>query len=298
MKKVLIIVGIVLVFFIIISIYNNGKKTNITLDQITEAFNKSSIVEMYKNSGGSIKAKNNNNKINVDISISGNTEEVELVVKKNILSIEIDKEDDDAFTKMYIVASIIDVIGQLNGYKEGELAQTINSEKTSNYTLEKEGYEMENISDTKVRIKIDISKKIPLADFSNDYIEISDLEDFKKYIYGDGFAETSKGNIRFNKSGYDGENTILISEKGGLTENTYKSILSILEVMFNNDEVVEYFKENYPNIYSGDKTFNGFVIKINPIKSELEESWIPSNSGYEFVRINVDKSTVNINLSR
>ena len=138
---------------------------------------------------------------------------------------------------------------------------------------------------------MDITKKIPLADFSDTYIEVSDLQSLKEYISGEGSAEKRKGNIWFNKSGYDGEYTLLVAEKGNLTENTYKSVLSILEVMFNNDKVIQYFKSNYPNISSGDKEFNGFSIKVNPTdKTEWEESLIPSDRGYEFIRIVIDKT--------
>ena len=120
---------------------------------------------------------------------------------------------------------------------------------------------------------MDITKKIPLVDFSNTYIEVSDLQDLKKYISGDGSAEKSKGNIWFNKSGYDGEYTLLVAEKGNLTENTYKSVLSILEVMFDNDKVIQHFKNNYPNISTGDKEFKGFNIKVNPKeKTQWEEN--------------------------
>lgn len=289
MKKVINI--ITLMTLVILFICNSVYATSITLEQIVEKFNKSSIVDDYKNTGGSISATNNANSINITVNANGKTENVELLLQGNILSIEINQEDEDAFTKAYVASSVIDIIGQLHGYQEGELSQTINSDKAKNYTLEKEGYEAENISETKFKIKVDITKKIPLVDFSNTYIEVSDLQDLKKYISGDGSAETSKGNIWFNKSGYEGEYTLLVAEKGNLTENTYKSVLSILEVMFDNDKVIQHFKNNYPNISTGDKEFKGFNIKVNPKeKTQREESLIPTDSGYEFVRIVIDKS--------
>lgn len=293
MKKIINAIKILLIFLVTLFICNKVYATSITLEQIVEKFNKSSIVNDYKNAGGSINATKDVNSINIKVNASGKTEIVELLLEGNILSIEINKEEEAAFVKAYIASNVIDVIGQLHGYQEGELLQTINSDKATNYTLEKEGYEVENISSNKFKIKVDITKKIPLVDFSNTYIEVSDLEDLKQYISGDGSAEKSKGNIWFNKSGYDGEYTLLVAEKGILTENTYKSILSILEVMFDNNKVIEYFKNNYPNISSGDKEFNGFIIKVNPKdKTEWEKSLIPSDSGYEFVRIVIDKSLV------
>ena len=178
MKKVINI--IVLMVLVILCICNSVYATSITLEQIVEKFNKSSIVDDYKNAGGSISATNDADSINITVNASGKTENVELLLQGNVLSIEINQEDESAFAKAYVASSVIDIIGQLHGYQEGELSQTINSDKAKNYTLEKEGYEVENISETKFKIKVDITKKIPLVDFSNTYIEVSDLQDLKK----------------------------------------------------------------------------------------------------------------------
>lgn len=289
MKKI-INITIILLICMLCFLSSGVYATSITLDEIVNKFNTSSIVDDYKNAGGNIKAIKESNSIKVEVTASGKTENVELLLNGNILSIEIDKTEESAFVKSYVTSSIIDIIGQLHGYKEGEVSQTLNSEKASNYTIDNEGYEIEEISTNKFKIKVDITKKIPLVDFSSTYIEVSDLESLKEYISGDGSAEKSKGNIGFNKSGYDGEYTLLVAEKGNLTENTYKSVLSILEVMFNNDKVLDYFKNNYPNISSGDKEFKGFNIKVNPTdKTEWEENLIPSDSGYKFMRITIDK---------
>lgn len=290
MKKIINVIKIVLISLVILFICGNVYATSITLEQIAEKFNKSSIVDDYKTAGGSINATSDNDSINVTVLANGKTDSVEFLLDGNILSIEIDQEDESAFLKAYVASSVVDIIGQLNGYQEGELAQTLNSEGAAQYTLEKEGYEVEKINETKSKIKVDITKKIPLANFSNTYIEVSDLEDLRDFISGDGSAENSKGNIWFNKSGYDGKYTLLVAEKGNLTENTYKSVLSILKVMFNNDKVIENFKNNYPNISSGNKEFKGFSIKVNPTdKTEWEEKLLSSGSDYEFVRISIDK---------
>lgn len=289
MKKVITI--IILMVWTLLFICNSVYATSITLEQIVEKFNKSSIVDEYKSAGGNIKATKDSDGINVTINANGETENIKLLFQENVLSIEIDQAESTALAKMYVTLSIIDIIGELHGYQEGELLQTISSEESQNYTLEKEGYEVENISTTKVKMKVDITKKIPLVDVSDNYLKVSDLEGFEKYISGDGFAENSKGDIWFYKSGYDGKYTVYVAEKENLTENTYKSVLSILEVMFENDKVIQYFKNNYSNISEGDKEFKGFNIKVNPTeKTEHEESMIPSSSNYEFVRIDIDKT--------
>lgn len=288
MKKIFIISF--LISTILLCYFSTTYAATPTLSEIVDKFNNSSIVDTYKNAGGSISATNDINSINVKINADGTTANIELILEGNILFIEIDQEDSSALVKAYVTAHIIDIIGQLHGYQEGELLQTINSDKSQNYTLEKEGYEIENISGTN-KIKIDIAKKIPLVDFSNTYIEISDLEFLKEYIFGDGSATKSKGDIYFHKSGYDGQYTLIVAEKNELTENTYKSILSLLEVMFDSKEAVNYFKNNFSNLSVGNKDFKGFKIELNPQKDEWEETLLGSDNTYKFIRLTIDKNT-------
>ena len=293
MKKIRILISNFVILLSICIGVSSVDATSINLEKVVEKFNNSSIVEDYKNAGEDINATKDEDSLNITVNVNNETKNVEFLYQENVLSIEIDEDDDDAFLKAYITLNLVDIIGQLHGYPEAELLKTINSSEADNYTLEKEGYEKEKISETKSKIKVDITKKIPLADFSNTYIEVSDIQYLRDFISGDGSAEDSKGNVWFNKSGYNGKYTLLVAEKDNLTENAYKSILSILEVMVDNDNITQYFKKNYSSILSGDKDFDGFKIKINPEdKTEFEEFAIPSDKGYKFVRIVIDKSLV------
>jgi len=289
MKKILKVIGIMIMLLIIILTYSKVYASTITLEQIVEKFNKSSIVDTYEETGGIINAVNDEKSIEVTVTADGKKEKLMFFLEGNIFSVEIDVNEDTAFVKALVGAEIIDIIGQLHGYDEGDLLATINSEEAKAYTLEKEGYKVEEIDGSKVIMKIDISKKIPLVDFSNTYIEVEDIESSKQFIAGDGFTERSKGNIYFRKDGYASEYTVLVAEKSKLTENAYKSILSILEVMFDNEKVLEYFKKNYSNISNENKEFNGFKIEVNPIKTEMEELMIPSDGKSEMVRITINK---------
>lgn len=257
-----------------------------TLEQIANAFNNCSTVKEYATYGTVWNATSNGNKLTISVTADNTTKNLEYTLENSILSANLSGN----FTFAILAANnvLIDSIGQLHGYSDGELFSTLNSDKISSYTIENEGFEIDNF-----QIKIDISKKIPLIDFSNVYIEVSDLQDLKDYITGDGSAEKNKGNIWFNKSGYDGENTLIIAEQNSLTDNTYKSILSIIEVMFDSSKASDYFKTNYSGISDGNKEFAGFKIEINPIKTEFEELLLPSDSGCEFARITIDKDLVN-----
>ena len=288
MKKRLFMMVFILI--LIISFANINYAANITLEQIVSKFNNCESVKQYANYGSIWKASSDDKNINITIEANGNTAELEYVLEGNILSTSL--EGDDAISGAMVSMVLIDCIGQLHGYSDGELFATLNSEEIQNYTLENEGIEIKQDT-TKYIIKVDITKKIPLVDFSETYIEVSDLEDLKEFISGDGSAQTSKGNIAFWKGGYDNEMTVVIGEKEKLTENAYKSILSVLKVMFNSDKATNYFKENYSNISIGDKEFNGFKIEKNPTKTSMEEVVLGKDDTYQFVRITIDKSLVN-----
>ena len=66
------------------------------------------------------------------------------------------------------------------------------------------------------------------------------------------------------------ENEIYIAEDDELTESTYNSILSAIEVMYN-EKVVEYFKEVYPEIEKWSTILNGITIERD-FYEEDEES--------------------------
>ena len=288
MKKV--IIGI-LVLFMLLVICRNIYAVTPTLDEIVNKFNNCNIVKDYANKGSTWNAKSDGNKLIISALTNNRTMRAEYILEDTILNANFSGEDEvNGVGGLVFTIVLADCIGQLHGYSEGDVFATLNSEKISNYTVQNEGFEIKEISDNNYQIKIDISKKMPLIDLSNVYIEASDLQDYKKYIEGDGFAEKSKGNVWFNKSGSDGENILLVAEKNNITENTYKSILSIIEVMFASNKATDYFKTNYPNMSVGNKEFAGFKIEINPTKTEREEDLIPEYMGYKFVRITINKS--------
>lgn len=290
------IICLLLVFLImLLSINIKSYAATPTLEQIANAFNNCSTVKEYATYGSVWNATSDVNKLTISVTANSTTTNLEYTLEDSILSANF--SGDDAFTGLAVTIVLTDSIGQLHGYSDGELFTTLNSDKISSYTIENEGFEAKETSDKNYQIKIDISKKIPLIDVSNVYIEVSDLQDLKDYISGDGSAEKSKGNIWFNKSGYDGENTLLIAEKDNLTDNTYKSILSIIEVMFDSSKASDYFKTNYSGISVGNKEFTGFKIEINPTKTEFEERLIPSDSGYKFARITINKDLTNSAIS-
>lgn len=264
----------------------------ITLEQIADKFNSSANVLQNIELGIIMHADANEDYIIITNSGEGSDMiEVKFTLNSNILSAEI------GLINSAQVAVLVDCVGQLHGYSDGETYSTQSSDEFKNYTLEKEGVETTKTDNDVGIIKIDITKKFPLADFSSVFIEVSDLQDKKEYISGGGSGQKSKGNITFfykdgNREGYDNEvTTLVIGEKDSLTENAYKSILSILEVMFDGKDVVDYFQSQYPGFSEGNKEFAGFKIEISPVQDDWERLSLEGKySG--IVRITIDKDKV------
>jgi hypothetical protein len=272
-----------LVFFIGFSLIVAGgygyylSKSAISLNQIAEKFISSKVIKEYKESGIEISATASDDVLNIKYKDTN----YKYILNDNILSISL-KADDMAGAVMLI--AVVDSVGQLHGYNDGQTYITLNSDEIKTYTIEK-GIETTQTGDT-VNVKIDINKKLELVDLSNTYIEVTDLNDLADSIKGDGTAQTSKGNLIFYKTGYDDEAVITIGEKDELTSNAYNTILSAVEVIFGNNEAV-LFAQYYPSLQ--EKSYGKYNMELNPKLSAME-AFIFSDSSYNIVRLTIDKS--------
>lgn len=95
---------------------------------------------------------------------------------------------------------------------------------------------------------------------SDTFIVTSDLKLNESNIKNGSF-DLTKGNIKLSITNND-KPVITIKETPTLTENAYKSIISVIEIIFEDTKYTNYFKENYNSITIGSKTFNGFEIKV------------------------------------
>lgn len=282
MKKLIYCLIGSIVFFCFNLVVKADKILN--LNEIADAFNNNpGILEMNKVS----------DEYNVSSNVEGNILKVtsktqeeyvfEYVLNDNILSIDYGENEDKVFGAAIISMYVIDSVQHLQGYDYGEILPTITTLDPKEYTLINEGIEA-----TETGVKLDIRKKIPLKDLKNIYFTIESLEDMKKYISGDGFVQNKLGNMFYHKSGYDGKNTLIVAEKDELTSNTYNSIISLITVMFEEEKVVTYFKNNYSSLNKDKVSFDGFVVEYEPVKTEDEEFMI-GDSNYKFVRLTIDK---------
>ena len=165
MKKTHKIIFINLILFLIILVCNRIYAVTITLEMICSKFNDSKFVKEYSEVNTEIKATNDNNSINVVFKPNGEEPiNIKIELNNNILicNVPMNAKGTEFGAHVGTINTIVDCIGQIYGYEEGQLLKVITSGKAKDYTLEREGYEEKSISDDIYRYQIDISKKIPL----------------------------------------------------------------------------------------------------------------------------------------
>lgn len=179
----------IIVFCMILSIINTVFAATLTLDQIAEKVNSSNYGEfLMKDSYGfaepmimTIKAEVVENNIKASGTFSNESKsytidsEIQFTLSENILSITMNVlegiEGNTANTlglgnlpymllRNSLLMSVVDSVGQLNEYKQGDLIAALNQDAAKNYTLEKEGILLKQIDEDNIEVKIDLSKKI------------------------------------------------------------------------------------------------------------------------------------------
>jgi len=267
----------------------NAFATSHTLEEIVEKFNNSEVVEQFANYGYEMVAATNEyepNILSVTLTTAEGSTTVSYELSGSILSYEY--LVDNTLITAYFLA---DSIGQVNGYEDGKLLENFNLflEEIHDYTVEDEGFEITENGDY-YSVKMDIDKKVPLIDLSEFYLKPSDFDFLKEIV-----DENSVGNQTGKKSKlvYDvmiqeEENYIYIGEEDELTNSSYKSILSVLEVIYG-QKVVDYFESIYPDYSYGNMILDGFTIETD-VEMDLEEQ--PMFTGTEVVLVTVDNEYV------
>lgn len=235
--------------------------TTHTLEEVAEKFNHCKSVESMKEYEHYYVAsvdKNNPNTLLITITTEEGKSEFNFSLEGSILS-----NDTLSTNQLYATIMLIDAVGQVNGYGDGELLYTVNSDVIRNYTIENEGIEIKE-NGNYISIKMDIDKKIPLVDLTDYYLKPDEFN-FVKEIVESNNAGNQTGKAL--KMSYDiivreEENEIYIGEEKETTKSTYNSILSALEVLYGN-KVVEHFKSIYPEFIKGTTKLDGFKIETD-----------------------------------
>ena len=256
MKKKILSILLLLAFFV--GIIGCGRK--VELKNVVEKINNSQTVKSYEEYGYKIVASEADDKLTISSTMGDDKSTLEFKLEGNILSNENISNDD-----MMLALLVIDGVGQVNGYKDGELAKNMNtfSENVKKYTLEKEGFQIV-LGDVNSSIKIDLSKKIPLIDINNFYLKPEDFDNISQIIADNenGNQSGKEGNLIYDVFVGAVESTIQIGQEEKLGDSAYKSILSALEVMYGKD-TANHFKQIYPSFLNEKTTVEAFTIDPN-----------------------------------
>ena len=263
-----------------------GCSSNNKLDAVAKKINNSESVKSYKEYGYVIKASTTKDTLTVTSKTDETESKVEFKLNGDILSNENTSLEDLMATLL-----VINGVGQTYGYKDGELSQNINTfpDDFEKYTLDNEGLEL-IISDDKVSLKIDLSKKVPLVDMNKFYLKAEDLDMISELVQEKetGNQSGKTGNIAYDIFIGDDESTIQIGQDEKLSNSAYKSIITALEVMYGED-VAKHFKEVYPKFVDGKIKVEAFTIEKNYKLEDQDESMFKDT---EIVLITIDNKKI------
>ena len=265
--SLIIVILLAVVGFVVVKHTQTDGK--ITLNKIVKKFNTSDTIKTYKEYGYEIKASKRGSKLVISSNMSGSKTYVNYQLDGTILS-----NDELSGSDLMTAVILIDSIGQLQGYKDGELSENLNAfpEKTNQYTVQNEGFELKENGEF-YSLKIDLAKKIPLLDLSDLYLK-PDTFDMIKEIVEENSAGNQTGRIAklaYNVEVAEENNYIYLGERDKLTDSAYKSILSALEVMYGT-ATVDKFKTIYPEFQKGKITVDGFTIETDYKMDNPDES--------------------------
>lgn len=278
-NKILIICLVVITLVLAMSMTSVFAATH-TLTEVAEKFNNCKSVESLKEYEYYYVAsvdENVPNTLLITVTTGEGKKEFSFVLEDSILS-----NDKLSFDQLYATIMLIDAVGQVNGYEDGELFYTINSEVIRDYTIENEGIEIKDNGDY-TSIKMDIDKKIPLVDLTDYYLKPDEFDFVRDIVESNEVGNQTGKNLKmsFDIIVREDENYIYIGEEKETTKSTYDSILSALEVLYGN-KVVEHFKSIYPDFIEGTTELDGFKIETNVDTDE----YIFNNSKVVLVTIN------------
>lgn len=275
MKQIRGIFTLVLTIFVALIAANPVNAKTTTLEDVAKAFNESksikSIGELLE--WKSISASYVEEEPNVlSISITDNEDfssSISYELNGNILSY--DHLVEDNYLTAYLVA---ESVNQVKGRKDGETLENINmfADEFEEFTVEGDGFEL-NQNDSYYSVKIDINKGITLLDVKSFYLKPTDFEIVKRIIDNKTMGnQTGKATIlAYDVIIDDDKIEIFMGEDGELGDSAYRSILSVIEVIYGK-RGVEYFKDKYSSFDEGNVDYDGFALYVDYDIDDVEET--------------------------
>ena len=202
-------------------------------------------------------------------------------LKENLLNTTFSNED---LTAMMIFSYVADAIGQCNGNEKGDVIAYFNSvgilqSKIDGLTI--------TTKENNYEISLNIDTKFDTSSLKTMYFQIEDFKPIEDILINTGSYQSAKGYLLFYKAGDAAKTTIILAEKKQLSELTYKSILSVIELLYNDE--LESFKTAYPQITTS--TFGRYTITTDPtLTGIIKTLYSEYQEDYKFIEIIIDKT--------
>lgn len=202
----------------------------------------------------------------------------------NILTYTIPKGDNNILLKGKLLYSVADAIGQVNGNDAGYISSILGSLDYSKMNIKRNGIEIYSDKENNI-YKFKVNKKFELGSIADVYFNTDDFVAFKDKLVGDGYAQSSKGNLIFYKIEDNGKKIIYFGEPNELTTRTYNSLLSMLEVMYDKD-TADLFSKAFKKITTG--IFNNFNMTANYEVTEDEVIYNKLLDNYKILKLEIN----------
>lgn len=281
--------GLAFVILAVAGIYgmilNNDSNYSVSsnkLESLTQYINENVATKNLAEGGTVLKAELIGSKI--EISYINNTENksYEYTYTNNNLNTSFSNNDETAKEVLKIVLSSN---AQNLGKSYSDIILKFSDLDLESYNItEGLNYEVTDKTNVIINTLVSLTIKDP------EYFTNTDLTPGISSILN-GEYTTSKGNLKLNINGATNP-IITISEETEITNNSYKSIISVLNIMFEDKEIISYFEENYSFVTLGNKTFNGFKIEINPTLNNNEKTIFTSEE--KIIRITINNNQLSI----
>ena len=281
----------------------HGEETKVpSTKEIADSFNSSNYFEKFDDY--ECKASATENTVNLSISIvhsNGETKEVELeyLCKDEVLCYDA-ADDEEAFTYAAYFMYVVDAANHVMGNEYGATLEYLSGISSDDEAMEKFGITSDVESKS---LSYDLTKKIDIPktveeqtveeqtveeqtdDESDLFVSLDDLAQYKGIMEDKNLISSGKrvgdSHVVFIPKG--NKVTVLSSDKYEINDNTYKSLLSAIEILFENHKATDYFYSHFRK--NEDVSFEGFKVEINPKKNKTEKENLKKE---DFIRVTID----------
>lgn len=263
------------------------------ISKIAENFNNNIYVSKLSEIGETVSAKQSGSEITLTY---GNDNIVFSFNNSKILSGTYPFSDKTIRKRCDILTAIlIDTISTMQGHESGSLIAFALDDSFCYTTLSDQGIAKNYLTDENSNMVVDFEInpfwELPILK-SDSEIKEDDFLLQSKALHSDSDCFLKKEDLIFYKTfSEDGNMDLYIGQSNELDDLSYDSVLTALNILFNDSRVNTYFKKNYNNISIGNFEFNGVKVDTNildfPI-SNIDTVLLPSNMKYAKFTINRD----------